>query len=127
MKNISKLQITFIIISLVLGLILNRKNCIQDLYCDPDPLYGGCSSSCESRDLFGWLTKSFGLLILLNFGSILHTLSLKERSYLKKFLESEGLKYEVREIEKEWVVEEKKEKEEFDKMIESIKRRKTKK
>lgn len=123
MKKFFSKQSTFIIIAIIIGFLLNRTDCEPDPYCEPDPLYGGCSSSCNYGTTIQWATKGFGIWIVLNVGSFIGMENLKKKEYLQEFLNRENLKYTVREIDKEWEVEEKKSKEDTQRLMETIKAR----
>ncbi len=123
MKKSFQAQSTFIVVAIVLGFILNMSNCVSDDTCEPDPLYGGCSSSCEYGNFSQWISKSFGLWILLNIGSYIGFENLKKKEKLKEFLDKENLKYTVRQIDEEWKQEEKEWQKSTDKLINSMKKR----
>lgn len=108
MKKFFNKQGLFIAIALVLGLFLNQSNCTSDPYCDPDPLYGGCPSTCEQGSTLQWITRSFGLLLLLNFGSFLGKYNLTtNEELLKQFLRDGKCRKTVEELNEEWVSEDK--------------------
>jgi len=121
MKKFFSNQQVFIILAIIIGLFLNQKNCTPDPSCNPDPLYGGCSSSCEFGTITQWLTKSFGMWVLLNVGAFIGKENLKKKDNLKNFLDQEGLKTTVRSIDEAWRVEDKRSEEEFQKLLKSIK------
>lgn len=108
MKKFFNRQGLFIATALVLGLFLNQSNCTSDPYCDPDPLYGGCPSTCEQGSTLQWLTRSFGLLLLLNFGSFLgkYNLMTNEES-LKEFLKDGKFRQTIEDLNEEWVLKDK--------------------
>lgn len=108
MKKFFNKQGLFIAIALVLGLFLNQSNCTSDPYCDPDPLYGGCPSTCEQGSTLQWITRSFGLLLLLNFGSFLGKYNLTtNEELLKQFLRDGKCRKTVEELNEEWISEDK--------------------
>jgi len=121
MKKFFSNQQLFIILAIILGFFLNQSNCAPDPFCDPDPLYGGCSNSCEFGTATQWLTKSIGIWVLLNIGAFIGKENLKKKENLKDFLNQEGLKITTRIIDEEWRIEEKKNEEEFRKLLKSIK------
>lgn len=123
MKKFLSNQQVFIIGAIVLGFFLNQTNCVPDPFCDPDPLYGGCSSSCEFGTTTQWLTKSFGMWVLLNIGAFIGKENLKKKENLKDFLNQEGLKTTTRAIDEEWKIEDKKSEEEFQKLLKSIEKK----
>lgn len=124
MKKFFNRQSSFIIGAIIVGFLLNRSNCTPDPYCDPDPLYGGCSSSCNYGTTTQWALKSLGIWVLLNVGSILGRENLKNKENLKEFLDHEGLKYNVRIIEDEWKEEDQKSDEEVKKLLKSMESKK---
>lgn len=67
MKKFFDKQTLFIIGTLVIGFLLNQRNCTPDPYCDSDPVYGGCSSVCESGTASQLFTKSLGISLFSNF------------------------------------------------------------
>lgn len=73
---------SFLIVALVIAFIINNTNCIKDNSCDPDPLYGGCSGSCEWAGWEKWLGKSAGLFFLLELGSFLGQENLRDKEIL---------------------------------------------
>lgn len=115
-----KSQQIFIIVAIVIGFFINRTNCIPDPNCDPDPLYGACDSGCEFGTISQWAIKSFGIWIVLSLGAFTLTNELHEKQKLKKFLEIEGLKYIVRQIDEEWIVQEKIDKKDSNKLMKKI-------
>lgn len=117
MKKFLSNQQVFIIGAIVLGFFLNQTNCVPDPFCDPDPLYGGCSSSCEFGTTTQWLTKSFGMWVLLNIGAFIGKENLKKKENLKDFLNQEGLKTTTRAIDEEWKIEDKKKRGRISKII----------
>jgi hypothetical protein len=123
MKKFIDVQGAFIIGAIIIGLLLNATNCVSDDNCDPDPLYGGCSSSCDYGNASQWATKSFGVWVLLNLGGFLGMESLKKKENLKKFLSKESLKYTVREIDNEWKIEEQESNENTERLIRSLKKK----
>ncbi len=121
MKKFFLNQQLFIISAIILGFFLNQSHCTPDPFCDPDPLYGGCSNSCEFGTATQWLTKSIGMWVLLNIGAFIGKENLKKKENLKDFLNQEGLKTTTRAIDEEWRVEDKRSDEEFQKLLKSIK------
>lgn len=121
MKKFFSNQQVFIILAIIIGLFLNQRNCTPDPFCDPDPLYGGCSSNCEFGTTTQWLAKSFGMWVLLNLGAFIGKENLKKKENLKDFLDQEDLKTTVRSIDEEWRVKDKESEEEFQKLLKSIK------
>lgn len=124
MKKFFDVQGAFIIGAIIIGLLLNATNCVTDETCDPDPVYGGCSSSCDYGNITQWATKSFGVWVLLNLGTFLGMENLKKKENLKEFLDKEGLRYTVREIDNEWKTEEQKSNEEVNRLINSMESKK---
>lgn len=116
MKKFFVSQWVFIVIAIVIGIFLNQKNCISDELCDPDPVYGGCSSNCEFGTASEWLWKSLGVWLLMNVGFIIGKENLKKQENLKEFLARAGLKTSTRQITEEW----KEEDRENDKKIKKI-------
>jgi hypothetical protein len=110
MKGNFEVQKMFIIGAIVIGFLLNQSNCVSDETCDPDPVYGGCPTSCHSGTLFEWGLKSLGIWFVLNFGSFLRLENMKEKPSLKDFIVKNNLIYTVRQIDSELTEEEKKEK-----------------
>lgn len=108
MKKFFNRQGLFIATALILGLFLNQSNCTSDSYCDPDPLYGGCPSTCEQGSTLQWITRSFGLWLLLNFGSFLgkNNLTTNEES-LKEFLKNGKFRKTVEDLNEEWILKDK--------------------
>lgn len=121
MKKFFDVQSGFLIVAIVLGLLLNRTNCNPDPDCDPDPIYGGCSSNCEYGTTTQWITKSFGLWILLNIGDFLGKENLKKKTFLRKFIDENGLKYTINEINEELTLEDTKHDIEIKKLLKSMK------
>lgn len=108
MKKFFSQQGFFIGVALVLGLFLNQNNCTPDPYCDPDPLYGGCPSTCEQGSTLQWFTMSFGLWLLLNFGSFLGKYNLTtNEELLKQFLRDGKCRKTVEELNEEWALKDK--------------------
>lgn len=121
MKKFFSSQKLFIVLAIILGFFLNQSNCTPDPFCDPDPLYGGCSDNCEFGTATQWLTKSIGMWVLLNIGAFIGKENLKKKENLKDFLNQEDLKTNTRAIDEEWKLEEKKSEEEFQKLLKSVK------
>jgi len=121
MKKFFSNQKIFIILAIVLGFFLNQSNCTPDPFCDPDPLYGDCSESCEFGTATQWLAKSIGIWILLKTGASIQKENLKKKENLKDFLNQENLKTTIRAIDEEWKIEDKKNEKEFQKLLKSIK------
>lgn len=114
----------FLIVAIIVGFLLNRTNCTSDPDCDPDPIYGGCSTSCDYGTSYQWFTKSFGIWILLNFGSFLERENLKHREYLREFIVSQNLKYDINELNDEWKEEEDKRKKELNNLLATLEKNK---
>jgi len=121
MKKFFSNQQLFIILAIILGFFLNQSNCTPDPFCDPDPLYGSCPDSCEFGTSTQWLTKSIGIWVLLNIGAFIGKENLKKKENLKDFLNQEGLKTTTRAIDEEWRIEDKKNEEEFQRLLKSMK------
>jgi len=120
MKKFFDKQTVFIVGAIIIGLLLNKTNCTPDPYCDPDPLYGGCSESCDYGTTIQWATKSFGIWVILNLGAFIGIQNLKKKEYLKEFFDKEGLKYTVRTIDEEWKIEDEKHEKEFQKLLKTM-------
>lgn len=107
MKKFFDAQGIMIGMALFIGIFLNQKNCIPDPTCDPDPLYGGCSSGCEFGTVTQYLSKSFGVWMLLNIGGFLGKENLKKKDNLKDFLNMKDLKQTTYSITDEFRAEDK--------------------
>ena len=66
-------------VALVFALLTGYK-CVENDFCDSDPLYGGCSSSCEysisAGSVFG---KTMGFSLVLVFGLMIGEGQLKRK------------------------------------------------
>lgn len=60
----NKPAIYFLLLCFLISFFLNR-DCVYDEYCDPDPLYGGCSSTCsyDNFSLLKFFTNTVGLFM----------------------------------------------------------------
>lgn len=121
MKKFFSSQKLFIIFAIILGFFLNQSNCTPDPFCDRfDPLHGDCFDSCKFGTATQWLTKSIGMWVLLNTGAFIGKENLKEEENLKDFLNQEDLKRITRSIDEKWKIEDKKNEEKFQGLLESI-------
>lgn len=97
-----KYQIGFLVGALIIGYYLNRTNCVSDPMCDPDPLYGGCSTTCENGSLTQWGLRSFGAYVLLYIGSFIGEEQLKDKERFKAFINRNGLRFTTKELAEEF-------------------------
>ena len=120
------IQYSLVILALVVAFFLNR-DCTPDPYCDPDPMYGGCSSTCEYGSWTSYFGRACGVWFLANVVYVVAGQNLKDRKNLKQFIIKNNLGYDVKQISEELERERKESNERVNQIIANIKREQNKK
>ena len=66
----NKAALKLFIFVFLISLYSLSRNCVPDDYCDPDPVYGGCSDVCEYSWPGWWpiLGRTIGYYFLVGIG-----------------------------------------------------------